>query len=280
MPSKTKADPTREVPSVSLDHLCAIRIDGEHAEDFLQRQTMNDVRALGQPGDAQWSGVLSAKGRLLHLFRLVRTQGGFAVILPARDGDGLSHELMKFRFRSKVEFSRSEHAPCGLWSSAGDAAWDRARSLILDPIPNGLGPSVDDSALRDWMFDDWRSGILWIDDTARDRFTPQMLGLHRLHAFSLKKGCYPGQEIVARTHYLGKGKRELVRVEAEAPLRPGDGVLRDDAPIGEVLGVLDCDATKAFAVLSVTAGERQSDTLVTASGVALRMLDLAVEDAG
>lgn len=77
-------------------------------------------------------------------------------------------------------------------------------------------------------------GWVWIDQDLQAVWTPQMLSLQRLNAFSLKKGCYPGQEIVARTHYLGKSKRQLVALGGQG-LSAGETVQQNGQDAGKVV---------------------------------------------
>ena len=275
MASKTEAYADRATNPIALDHLCIERIVGADALGFMQRQSMNDVNALQRTGDAQWSGLLSAKGRVLHLFRLVRGENGLLAILPRREREGFRDELLKFRLRSKVEIESDARCPQGLWRGPGDSDWAGARALRLSAPAVETDDAAQQAGLVRWCIEDWASHIIWMDDASRDRFTPQMMGLQRLQAFSLKKGCYPGQEVVARTHYLGKGKRRLIRVESDAPLRSGEDVECAGNTIGTLLGVLDFDRRKAFAVIPETGDGAASLTLQTHAGATLRMVDFA-----
>ena len=87
-------------------------------------------------------------------------------------------------------------------------------------------------AWRQW---DLRFGLPRLDASQQEQWTPQQLSLERLRAFSVSKGCYPGQEIVARTHFLGKAKRGLVALCAAAPIPSDAEVELDGSPIGRVV---------------------------------------------
>ena len=94
----------------------------------------------------------------------------------------------------------------------------------------------DSEAAEAWHALDMAAGWPWLQNGQIGRWTPQMLGLQRLPAFSLKKGCYPGQEIVARTHYLGKSKRDLVAVRGHG-LQAGQPLHSGAQEIGTVVDV-------------------------------------------
>ena len=109
----------------------------------------------------------------------------------------------------------------------------------------------DDAALRArWLAFDLQHGLPRLPGSQVEQWTPQQLSLERLHGFSVKKGCYPGQEIVARTHFLGKAKRGLARLEGAAPIAVGSEVHGDGAALGTVVssGTRD-DRWVALAVL-------------------------------
>jgi folate-binding protein YgfZ len=105
-------------------------------------------------------------------------------------------------------------------------------------------------------------GWVWITEHLQARWTPQMLSLQSLNAFSLKKGCYPGQEIVARTHYLGKSKRQLVELEGLG-LAEGQAVQLNGEDVGNVV---NANQAGTFGVAVLAAGLKPTDALSNASG--------------
>ncbi len=96
-------------------------------------------------------------------------------------------------------------------------------------------------------------GLPFIGSQQTEKFTPHMLNLDLLDAIDFDKGCYTGQEVVARTHYRGATKRRALRFTAEAPLAVGDKVSADDRDVGEVLNV---DGTELLAVVPVDSAEK------------------------
>ncbi|MBS0576669.1 MAG: folate-binding protein YgfZ [Proteobacteria bacterium] len=255
---------------------------GSDATAFLQAQTMNDLRLLA-PGQWQWSGWLNAKGRLIALFMLAMFEPQrYWLIAPDFPADVLAERLRRFVFRSKVKLTaradlaaRGRFAPPAqarghAFTNAGDDDGERtefdlggdggARTLIITGATiatttamhgdsDTTGNACDEDETGRWLAFDLAHGLPRLPIEQSEQWTPQMLSLERLHAFSLKKGCYPGQEIVARTHFLGKAKRVLVRLSGTT-LAVGSEVLAD----GRVLGsVVSSDGSQALAVL---AGER------------------------
>ena len=105
------------------------------------------------------------------------------------------------------------------------------RTLCIGPAA-----STDDAdALARWNAADLAHGLPRLPAAQAEQWTPQQLSLERLRAFSVKKGCYPGQEIVARTHFLGQAKRGLVLFETDAPLAASDEVTAGGRAIGSVV---------------------------------------------
>ena len=247
MPFKVNR-PDQGFPALSGFTLLAV--DGPDAESFLQAQLMNDVAALSER-QWQWNGWLSPKGRLIALFALVRLgPAAFVLVLPDFPAVELVPALQRFVFRSKVrlrvgdEFRAAaafdvEMATPGGESKtvAGDADTGYWLDWFGDGGSNGLvllpaslpGPAPASAAIdARWLALDIARGLPRLPASQREAWTPQMLSLERLQAFSLKKGCYPGQEIVARTHYLGQAKRQLAGITgsgiaAGAELRDTDG---------------------------------------------------------
>ena len=184
-----------------------ITVSGPDAETFLQGQLTQDVSRLEDAGRllAAWC---NPKGRVIVIARLVAMDPGIGMIVPSSMCERVVARLTMYRLRSKVEFR------------AGNVA-DGA----LDPDEIELASLI-------------RAGRAFIDESNTEAYTPHMLNLDRLDAISFSKGCYTGQEVVARTEHLGKSKRRLMRYLADA-----DGVLAGakladgDYGVGEVVNV-------------------------------------------
>lgn len=245
-----------------------LSLEGRDAVAFAQAQTMNDVAAL-EDGRWQWNGWLTAKGRVIALFGLVRiAEDTVWLAVPDADAVALAERLRRFVFRSKVALAvrddlaisgrlrASDLASGNHW--AGDPATAIELDLSGDPAGGGagrslrIGPAVaaadDPAALAAWRREDLAHGWPRLDAAQSEQWTPQQLSLERLQAFSVKKGCYPGQEIVARTHFLGQAKRALALVHADAPLVAGGPLVGADG--GDVGSVVSVAGALALAVVS------------------------------
>ena len=226
-----------------LTDWAALAVTGEDAAAFLHGQFTNDVQAL-PVGGAQWNGWCSPKGRLLATFVLARRAEGYLMLLPRDIAPAIAKRLGMFVLRSKVKI-RDATAELGLAGIAGESALrstgapsaamtsieadgrtvialDARRAFLVAPA----GASLD--GIPRGSEDDWRremilAGIPVITAPTQDAFVPQMANFELVGGVSFRKGCYPGQEIVARTQYRGILKRRMALAHVEAPARPAPG---------------------------------------------------------
>lgn len=224
-----------------------LRLSGADAVAFAQAQFSSDVAALAD-GHWQWSTWLSAKGRVLAVFQLLRLDPQ-QLLLVCHDGDieTMAGQLRGFVFRRKVTLTVDAALPVsGAFSTPERAAGAQIvlrddGTLELDvgtpALPRCLriGPATVVATAAEelaWRQSDLRLGLPRLIAGQHEQWTPQQLGLDRLNAYSVKKGCYPGQEIVARTHFLGKAKRSALLLRAPGPLAAGQGVSHNGSDIG------------------------------------------------
>lgn len=267
-------------------------VAGGDAAAFLQAQLMNDVHALA-PGRWQWNGWLNPKGRVIALFALVALDvQRYWLVVPDFPAPELVERLKRFVFRSKAAllarddcrlfgaFAQPQRAHGSEVHRGMDAdvevveldlgAGDNARSLRIETRGN-----TDDDVIASaagnmaWAAFDLAHGFPHLSIAQIEAWTPQMLSLDRLAAYSLKKGCYPGQEIVARTHYLGQAKRGLARVAGKG-LAVGAEIVADGRVLGSIVSIVSSIDDEALAVLST---DRPGDGWECA-GVACRELPL------
>jgi hypothetical protein len=230
------------MPHAVLPEVNCLLIEGPDARRFAQAQFSGDVESLAQ-GQWQWNAWLDAHGRVQALMHLADLGGDrLLAVLRGGDAENTRAGLARYVFRAKASVTAcifSGHAEGALPMGHVDAeAQDGItlgygdRSLRLVP----QGANADSKAANAWRLADIRAG--WPVLPAGDaQFLPPALSLERLGAVSLDKGCYPGQEIVARLHYRGGHKFSLYRVRGPAPLEAGAAVHAED--IGAVR-VLDC----------------------------------------
>jgi folate-binding protein YgfZ len=190
-----------------------VRVLGPDACDYLQRMVSNDVEALGV-GDAFDALLLTAKSRVIAPLRVWRRgEDDFLLSTEPELGQRVRDELLRSRFAAKAEIEPEEHEA---WLVLGG-------NEVLDAKPDG--EDVDQEAFERWRIE---SGIPRWGREIDDRVLPAEAGLTETHV-SFSKGCYPGQEPIARQHYRGKLNRRLRVLALE-----GDDVPEYDTDI--VLG--------------------------------------------
>lgn len=226
----------------------ALLVTGEDAESFLQNLLTNDVKAA-QPGQAQLSAFCQAKGRILAIFWLVRRGNDFILLLPADQTDFLAQRLTMFKLRSKVDITVMADCPVIALPNKHDHAGisakiDEALTIALLPaedLDNTLTQlhqaGLAQQASHCWQQVLLNNGYPMIFAASRERFTAQQVNLDLAGGVSFRKGCYPGQEVVARLHYLGEAKRRLFIGEVASTELPSPGTDINNAD-GEVAGQL------------------------------------------
>lgn len=196
--------------SYRIPYLAVARFSGEDAGAFLQSQLTADVEALGD-GQNTLACYCTPKGQVLGLLLVGRENGDFLLAGHATLLPGILKRLQMYVLRSKVRISD---------------ALDRCVTGSPGPEYGFSGGGVELPDPDAWRAAELRAGISWLNAGSTERFIPQMLGFEGIGAVSFTKGCYPGQEIVARARYLGRVKRGPLIVDArglyEAP--PGEKV--------------------------------------------------------
>lgn len=273
-----------------LSHLGLIAARGPDAERFLQGQLTCDVRQV--TSERSLIGAhCNPKGRALACFRLFRREDACYLELPQAMVDATLGRLRKYLLRAKavLEDASASLARIGiagpnaasLLGSALGAVPETVNSVIaadnitairlpglqprfevhgamqeLGAVWNALAPNFAPVGTEAWRLFDILAGIPTIYPETVEAFVPQMINLQQMEGISFQKGCYTGQEIVARTHYLGKIKRRmyLARVDSPTPPRPGDPLFSPQADASQSAGQL-ADACRhpdgGYAVLAV-----------------------------
>jgi folate-binding protein YgfZ len=294
----TTAPRTGVAPLTRLSHLACLAIDGDDARAFLHAQLTNDVRGL-QEGHWIWAGYCSPKGRLLGVARVACGSRGFVAETSADIAEDLAARLRRFILRSKVRLTCLSGTWIGLGASGGRAAEVIERHFgVHAPAPGQcaaldagmifgvaddrweihLPPEAAESpaaelavnsvpgAASAWQAWEIEAGIPWIGRATQDAFVPQMVDLERLGGVSFTKGCYPGQEIVARSQYLGQVKRRLHAATARTFVLPGTPLVTGTAgvAVGTVVACAPRDDGR-FAVLAVVDATLAAGPLATQS---------------
>ena len=301
-----------ECAIVDLSNLGLIRVSGGDSRTFLQGQLTNDVNQVTAE-HAQLSSYCSPKGRMLGSFWIFQRGHDLYLQMPVERLAAILKRLQMFVLRADVTIEDASDSLARLGLSgdcaeallpfapktSGDTITRDALSIVRLPgdLPRfellgppdelaGLGTRLRESAtpagVEFWSLLDIRAGVPSVFEETVEAFVPQMANLQLIDGVSFTKGCYTGQEIVARMQYLGKLKRRMYRVKIDAEQRPqrGSEVFSHSSESGQGAGRI-VDAARApdggfeaLAVLQISSAEADDMHLGDADGPLLRQLDL------
>lgn len=245
-----------------------IRAQGEEAAKFLHGQLTQDLLLQG-PHEARLAGYCSPKGRLLALMLALRpAEDERWLALPAELLPATLKRLSMFVLRAKCKLSDAS-AALAVWGLAGAAAeawlgesrpsetWAQqatasggwvvklpgsARYLLVQPA-EAEAPALPALSAADWAWLEAAAGLAWVRQPTVEQFVPQMLNLELLGGVNFKKGCYPGQEIVARSQYRGTIKRRTWLFSLDGTAQIGQELFHSEDP-GQPAGLVAAVATR------------------------------------
>jgi tRNA-modifying protein YgfZ len=293
-----------------LSHLALISAAGEDAAAFLHGQLTNDVQALAAD-TAHWTGWCSPKGRLVASFLLIRRPDRYLLLLASDIAAAIRKRLSMFVLRSKVKLEDASDAMVRIGLAGTKAPSLVAHHFDLTPAPlqvverdgaiaaalefgryvviappekaRALWQSFAESAVQAgadaWEWTSIRAEVPTIVAATQEAFVPQMANFDLIGAVSFRKGCYPGQEIVARMQYRGGLKRRMAHVRVEGTERPapGDGVYSE--AFGEQAAGMVANAApspdggyEALVVAQIESLERDDLRLRSPQGPRLKVL--------
>lgn len=300
---------------IPLYHQAILRISGSDSEEFLQGQTSNDVRLVNS-GHHQLGSYCTPKGRMLALFMLLKRDDDYYLILPQELSDAVQKRLTMFVMRSDVSIENvSITTPAFAISGPGA---DRLLETALGqfPVTPGDSLSIDETVLLrrpgdnpsficvgptdkqislwnalssdasaassdSWDLLEIRAGVPTVESGTVEAFVPQMTNLQLVDGVNFKKGCYPGQEVVARMQYLGKLKRRMYRasVDTQAPAA-GTPLYSAESASGQGAGKVVRSASRPgggselLVVAEIESAEKNTLFLENEHGARLTLLDL------
>jgi folate-binding protein YgfZ len=277
-----------------------IRAQGPDAASFLHGQLTQDVTGL-LPGQARLAGYCSPKGRLLASFVLWRADEQTLLLACSTDLlPAALKRLQMFVLRAKCKLSDAS-GELALWGVAAaelpvapgrverlessqwiglQGAGGRARALVCMPA-DAHAPVPATLSADAWAWLEVMSGVPRITAATAEQFVPQMVNLEALDGVNFRKGCYPGQEVVARSQYRGTLKRRMFLFESAAAARPGDEVFHSsdpDQPAGMVVNAASFAGRHiALVELKLAVLDAGSLHLGSAQGATLTRLPLPYE---
>ncbi|WP_455223513.1 CAF17-like 4Fe-4S cluster assembly/insertion protein YgfZ [Kaarinaea lacus] len=299
-----------------LSHLGFISVTGNDAQDFLQNQLSNDINQVSEQR-SQLNAYCTAKGRALALFRVFHHHDTYYLQLPVERIEATLKRLQMFVLMSKVTLQDASNQVFAFGVAGPNASQllqrvtsnipqqedtcTSADNLLITRI-RGQQPRYivvgefaalcaawnklkDDSVLCGnpvWSYLDIRAGMPQIYDENVEEFVPQMLNLHSIDGISFQKGCYPGQEVVARMHFLGKLKRRmyLAHVNSTQSPKAGDSIFAEGDQSEQGIGrVVQAQAAPdggfdLLAVLQIANANTESIHLFNSEGPTLMLNEL------
>jgi tRNA-modifying protein YgfZ len=294
-----------------LSQLGVIAFHGDDTASFLQGQLTNDVRTL-HADSAQWNGYCSPKGRLLGNFLMWRQGFDYCLQLSGDILPGLLKRLSMFILRAKVQgrdasdetvrlVVAGKQALASVTTAMGAVPESAMHSVTTEPgqvirvgddkfvlsIAPERAPAVWQALTQsatpvgapvwDWLR--LNAGIPMIVAATQEQFVPQMVNLEAIGGVSFQKGCYPGQEIVARSQYLGKLKRRMFLAHVDAAAAPGDSLYSADIE-GQAAGMVvnaapaPAGGFDVLAVAQIESANAQTLHLKAVDGAALSLKPL------
>lgn len=252
-----------------LSHFGLIHFAGEDTARFLNGQLSSDVERLAEDAN-QYSSHSTPKGRMLATFLIWRELGGYTLQVAGDLREAMQKRLSMYILRSKVKpgdlpgrsvllglagptaasalkaafgvegLEEQQTVQSGnhtILRTTGDRYELRIDAAEAPAVWSALAALATPAGRDAWTLSEVRAGIPWVSAATQEQFVPQMANLELLGGVSFNKGCYTGQEIVARTQYLGKLKRRAYRVHSDAPLTAGDAVFSPDMH-GQAIGMV------------------------------------------
>jgi folate-binding protein YgfZ len=247
-----------------LPELGTLRFHGPDARAFLQGQLSNDLAQL-RPGALLRAGLHNAQGRTLALLTLLAwSEQDLGAILPLELLADVAATLRRYLLRARVAISDESAAlrVFGLLLStdtplpAGALPLGAGRALCVLPAA-AAAPSGVPLGREPWRALDIASGLPQVYRATSGQFVAQMLNLDCIDAISFSKGCYIGQEVIARAHYRGRVKRRMQRFASAAPLQlaPGDALRLEDGRAARVIeAVRRADGSSEFLAVAPLPG--------------------------
>lgn len=297
---------------VNLNHLVCYQVEGEDATTFLQGQFSNDINAVTSTA-GQISSYCTPKGRMLAIFYICKRDDTYHLLTSKDVAEEVIRRLQMYVMRSKVVITPMDNA--SLVGVCNDSQAKVLDTLQLTPTETPYQVSATDDCLcmnvpsispryliicnqppeqleqlnsddinvyshSYWQWLDIMAGLPSITQNVQEAFVPQMANMELIDGVSFSKGCYPGQEIVARLHYLGNANRRMFRLKAtqEEAINTGDDIYTQDSDqaIGKFLSVVHEGDNKysGLAVLRIEAAKKNQLAIGSASGNSAQLMPL------
>lgn len=267
-----------------LDPFTVIAVTGPDAKSFLQGQISFDLDQLA-PARAEIAACSSAQGRVQAVLWLVQRSDSILLIVPTSIAETTLSRLRKYVLRAKAKLEITDRFAVFAAAHVGSIGDDRThieageRSYVQWPgsrvlcVAPKTSADADDTAALAWQRADIGAGLPQVYPQTHEAFVAQMLNLDAIGGISFEKGCYTGQEIIARMHFRGAVKRRMFRFRCDgAAPEPGTRIVVDDQHAGDVVDSVAIErGAELLAVISLSHADA---ALRLDAGAALEKLPL------
>jgi folate-binding protein YgfZ len=265
---------SNKIKTCWLNQFSALKIYGPDAERFLQGQLTCNLTDITK-GGSHYGACCSAKGRVVANFNISFDGESYWLVLPVKSAEVLDKHLQKYKvfFKATIENCAQSHLIFGQWQLSNSSAAteiakiENGHQLVISNNRQILivaEDSLEDEGISfaptlDWQLANISDGIYFVDNDQHEQWIPQHINWHKLDGISFNKGCYTGQEIIARLQYLGKAKKALYHYSSA-----GNSASEDALAI-----ISNTTTTKIFD----SNGKTQGDIVLQRNGEVLAVLN-------
>jgi folate-binding protein YgfZ len=284
------APPSAGLEVSPLTRLATIMVSGADARAYLQGQLTADLDTLSS-NRVQLACCNSPQGRVQAVFWLLERAEGIALVLPAALVDSTVLRLRKYVLRAKAKIEPAKHLQLGVVprsalpadvTLAGSESHREIDGVSYFTLPGmedvlmlgAFSAAADTAREHQWHLSQVRAGLPQVYPETQEAFVAQMLNIDLLGGISFEKGCYTGQEIIARAHFRGTVKRRmfLFHGAGSAPV-PGTRVLSGEQHAGDIVDAVDtADGCEVLAVISLA--QLNSELRIDGRDGALKRLEM------
>ncbi|WP_092484010.1 CAF17-like 4Fe-4S cluster assembly/insertion protein YgfZ [Candidatus Ichthyocystis hellenicum] len=283
----TSHENTKKVLLNEFSHIFAT---GPDATQFLHNQFTNDLVGL-MPNQWQLSSWCNHKGRIKIIMWIWKDNLGVHIILPRSMETQFLNDIKRYILRAKIIIEplvesrltavigpHNNSDKTTSWEIDGEDMvlyYDKIGALHVSPNGSEITPGLSDDTIEAWNYHLWQCGYVWIYPSTYEKVIPQSVGFKSGKGLSFEKGCYPGQEVIARTHYKGQSKRNLYRcqITSKESVPVGTQITSGQEEIGIVMGTNHPGGTDTQKLLCVLIDEKAA-----AGGLSVGNSNLTVID--
>ena len=260
-----------------LNNRALLRLNGNDTQTFLQGQLSNDIDGLGE-GVVQLNAYCQHQGKIIALLWVMKRDDDFYLSFPSDLAEIITKRLTMFKMMSAVEITdvSNELIQLGVIDEGFDNAFKLNDQQSVALVENVDGVELDNES--EWALACIANSVAEVELKTSEKFVPQLLNLDIDEVgVNFTKGCYPGQEVVARLHYLGKSKRRMRQFECEGEVNVGDELLVTGSKSAKASGIVvrrvQLGDKSSFLATVEVAFEDAAITLNNADGIQLTSIN-------